>query len=309
MKYKKPKFWDSKQKSFFAILLFPFSLLFLLFSKIKNIKPKTKFSIPVVCIGNIYLGGTGKTPVAMEIFKITQSLGKKPGFVKKFYSYLEDEINMLKEIGATFVYKNRIEAINVLIKNKYDLAVLDDGLQDPTIKKDFSIVCFNSEQWIGNGLLIPAGPLREKLSSINAVDCIIINGNKNKEIEEQIFKYASGTTKIFYSKYKIINSEKFKNKNLIAFAGIGNPINFFNLLNENNFKIYETISFPDHHYFLEKEFNLLLQKAEKINGELITTEKDYNRMSNEQKKYCNFIKVDLEIKDKSELINLIKNKI
>ena len=306
MKYKKPKFWDSKQKSFFAILLFPFSLLFLLFSKIKNIKPKTKFSIPVVCIGNIYLGGTGKTPVAMEIFKITQSLGKKPGFVKKFYSYLEDEINMLKEIGATFVYKNRIEAINVLIKNKYDLAVLDDGLQDPTIKKDFSIVCFNSEQWIGNGLLIPAGPLREKLSSINAVDCIIINGNKNKEIEEQIFKYASGTTKIFYSKYKIINSEKFKNKNLIAFAGIGNPINFFNLLNENKLNIVETVKFPDHHEYSEKELENLLNKAKKNNAILLTTEKDYFRISEIDKKNIKFLKIKVEIDNKKKFIDEIK---
>jgi len=306
MKYKKPKFWDSKQKSFFAILLFPFSLLFLLFSKIKNIKPKTKFSIPVVCIGNIYLGGTGKTPVAMEIFKITQSLGKKPGFVKKFYSYLEDEINMLKEIGATFVYKNRIEAINVLIKNKYDLAVLDDGLQDPTIKKDFSIVCFNSEQWIGNGLLIPAGPLREKLSSINAVDCIIINGNKNKEIEEQIFKYASGTTKIFYSKYKIINSEKFKNKNLIAFAGIGNPENFFNLLKKNKLNVIEEFSFADHYKYTDRDLDKLLLSCKQKNAMLLTTEKDHLRLPKKYKKKINFVKLKVKIINKEKFIKYIK---
>ena len=101
-----------------------------------------------------------------KFLKITKLLGKKPAFVKKYYDYLEDEITMLKKIGRIFVSKNRTEAIESLIENKNDLAILDDGFQDFTINKNLSIVCFNQKQWIGNGFIIPSGPLREKLSAI-----------------------------------------------------------------------------------------------------------------------------------------------
>ena len=122
--------------------------------------------MPIICVGNIYLGGTGKTPLVLEIFKITKLLGKKPAFVKKYYDYLEDEITMLKKIGKIFVSKSRVEAIESLIENKNDLVILDDGFQDFTINKNLSIVCFNQKQWIGNGFIIPSGPLREKTFSI-----------------------------------------------------------------------------------------------------------------------------------------------
>lgn len=309
MKFKKPKFWDKPKLSLFAILLLPISLIFLFFSIISSFKSSKKFSIPIICIGNIYIGGTGKTPLAIEIYKITRSLGKNPGFIKKYYKFLDDEINMLNKIGKTFVNKNRKEAIDILIKNKNDLAILDDGFQDSTINKDFSIVCFNSKQWIGNGLLIPSGPLREKLSSIKKADCVIINGEKNIKAEEQIIKNGNINTKIFYSKYVISNIEEIKNKKLFAFAGIGNPSNFFSLLKQNNLNIIKTISFPDHHSYSEKEFKEILGKAKEIDSSLVTTEKDYNRMNNDQKKNCIVVKVDLHINNKNEFINLIRSKI
>ena len=141
MNFKKPDFWDYKRVSFWSILLFPLSLIFLLISKtIRILKTQKKFPVPVICVGNIYVGGTGKTPLALEIFNIIKSLGKNPGFVKKYYDYLDDEISMLKKAGATFVSKNRIDAIKNLIENKNDIAILDDGFQDVTIKKNFSII-------------------------------------------------------------------------------------------------------------------------------------------------------------------------
>ena len=309
MKFKKPKFWDNPNLTFFAILLFPISLIYYLISVIVRLKESKKFSVPVICVGNIYLGGTGKTPLALEIFSIVKSLGKKPGFIKKYYNYLNDEIKMLKKNGDTFVHKKRDEAMNMLIQNKNDLAILDDGFQDQSIKKDFTIVCFNSKQWIGNGLLIPSGPLRENLQKIKGVDCIFINGDKDLKIENEIFNKISKDIRIFYSKYKILDIERFKNKNFIAFAGIGNPSNFFELLNENNINVIKKISFPDHYYYTDRKFEQILEMAKKIKANLITTEKDYERMNNEQRKNCDYLKVKLDIKDKSQFINLIKNKI
>ena len=309
MKLKKPKFWDSSRFSFWAILFFPISILFLLFSFINKYKISKKFPIPIICVGNIYVGGTGKTPLASEIFKITKSLGKNPAFVKKYYDYLKDEITMLKKVGTTFVSKSRKEAIESLIKNKNDIAILDDGFQDYTIKKNFSVVCFNQKQWIGNGLVIPSGPLRERITAVNRSDCIVINGERNIKIEDQIYN-KNMNVKIFYSKYKPVDINRFKDKQIYAFSGIGNPSNFFDLLKENNLNLIGTNSFPDHCHFTVSDLEMLIKK---INSEknqiLLTTEKDYFRIHDNFKTHFQYLKIELEIENKDNFIELIKKNI
>tara|TARA_B100000029_G_scaffold359565_1_gene352413 strand:- start:183 stop:1109 length:927 start_codon:yes stop_codon:yes gene_type:complete len=308
MKLKKPKFWVTPKISFLAILLYPISLLILLFSYFSKKKSPKKFHIPIICIGNIYLGGTGKTPLALEIYKITKSLGKKPAFIKKKYDYLEDEIKMLKKNGTTFVNKKRIKAIELLINEKNDLAILDDGFQDFTIEKNFSVVCFNQKQWIGNGLVIPSGPLREKFSAINRAQCVFINGKKNPEIEEKIYK-ENTNIQIFYSNFKLININKFKDKKIIAFAGIGNPSNFFDLLKENNLNVLNEISFPDHYKFSKSDLDKLMLESINKNATLITTEKDYFRIDENYKNNIECAKVEIEIKNKDRFIELLKKNI
>ena len=305
MNLNKPKFWDHSNISFWSILLFPFSLVFLLISSIiKILKTQKKFPIPVICIGNIYVGGTGKTPLTSEVFKILKSSGKNPGFVKKGYDYLSDEINMLEKIGKTFLDKNRTDAIGKLVTEGYDIAVLDDGFQDFTVKKDFSILCFNSKQLIGNGLVMPSGPLRENFNSVLRANCIVINGEKNLEFENKIKRTFKKEIKIFYSKYKIKNMKNLQDKEITAFAGIGNPSNFFDLLKENNLNLKKTYSFPDHYNYSQRDF-------EKIIGDnstkVVTTEKDYYRMNDEQKKNCDCVIVDLEIENKDKFISLINS--
>ena len=307
MKLKKPKFWDNSKLSIWSILFFPFSLIYFFLSYIKQLKRSKKFLVPVVCVGNIYLGGTGKTPLAKEIFKITKSLGKNPAFVKKYYDYLQDEIEMLNEVGKTFAAKERAEGIELLIKNNNDIAILDDGFQDSSIRKSFSILCFNQKQWIGNGFLIPSGPLRERLSSIKRADCIVINGDKDNIIENQINKIKQ--LKVFYTKYKPKNLEILKDKKIFAFAGIGNPLNFFELLKKNNLQLLNYQSFPDHYNYKKKDLDNLKSKARELNALLLTTEKDYCRINNNFRKGIEKLDVDLEIDSKEEFINLIKKNI
>ena len=308
MNFKKPEFWDYSGLSIWAIILYPFSILFLLASLLnKLLKIQKKFHIPIICVGNIYVGGTGKTPLTIEIFKIIKSIEKNPGFVKKGYDYLYDEIQILKKIGKTFTNNKRSKAISSLVLSGHDVAILDDGFQDFSIKKDFSILCFNSNQLIGNGFIIPSGPLREKFTSIKRADCIFINGDKNLEFENKI-KKINKNLKIFYSKYKIKNLDKFKNKDVIAFAGIGNPSNFFKLLKENNINVKKTYSFPDHHNYSDKDYNYLLKLNEQ-NVLLVTTEKDYSRFNDKMKKNFDFVEVDLEIENKNQFIDLIKSKL
>jgi len=189
MKLLKPKFWDTDKISIFSILLFPISLCTKFIIFLKNIfAEKKKSSIPVICVGNIYLGGTGKTPFCIELFKILKDLNKNPCFIRKDYNSHLDEINLLKKIGTTCLGKNRIAAIDEAVKKNFDTVILDDGFQDHSIKKSLSIICFNEKQWIGNGLTIPAGPLRESLSALCRASIVIINGNKNIKIENKIFE-------------------------------------------------------------------------------------------------------------------------
>ena len=305
MLIKKPRFWDSEKISIYSIILYPISIIyFFLLSIIKKFKKNQNFEIPIVCVGNIYLGGTGKTPLVYEIYNILNSIGKNPAIIKKYYNYLEDEISLLKSKSIVFSEKNRSLAIKELIENKYDTAIMDDGFQDFSIQKNFSILCFNEKQWIGNGLLIPAGPLRENLKSLSKANCIFINGKKNTNIEKQINKIKENN--IFYTKYVPKNISNFSNKKIIAFAGIGNPINFFELIKDNNLNLIDYRSFPDHYNFSEKDLNNLILKAKNNDAILLTTEKDYFRINNSFKNSIEKLEVKLEIENKDNFIKLLK---
>ena len=121
MKIFKPKFWDKKHISIFSTLLLPFSILFQILSYFKRALVKSKqSSIPVICIGNIYLGGTGKTPLCNEIFLILKNLNMKPAFIRKKYKSFQDEVNLQKQFGPVYQNKIRIQAINEAIKKRYN---------------------------------------------------------------------------------------------------------------------------------------------------------------------------------------------
>ena len=189
MNFFKPKFWDKNKISFFSILLFPIAILIRLLGFTKRLLVLTQKSpIPTICVGNIYLGGTGKTPLCIEIFHILKSLNKNPAFIRKKYSAFQDESNLQKQVGSVYENKKRINALKEAVQNNIDVAILDDGFQDYSIKKDLSLICFNEKQWIGNGFLIPSGPLRENLSSLKRAECVMINGYKNTNIENIILK-------------------------------------------------------------------------------------------------------------------------
>ena len=159
MNLKKPKFWDKKKPNIYAYLLYPIALIIKLLNALKISKPK-RTVIKTICVGNFYIGGTGKTSLSLKINEILKNNKIKSCFVKKFYKNQIDEQKMLKNNGKLFLSKNRIEAIKKAEKENYDVVILDDGLQDNTINYNLSFVCFNNINWIGNGLTIPAGPLR-----------------------------------------------------------------------------------------------------------------------------------------------------
>ena len=183
----KPKFWDDKI-SFFSILLFPLTLIFIFLSFLKKkFTTPNNFNIPIICVGNIYIGGTGKTPTSIFLANELLKLGKKPVILKKLYKSHSDEHNLIKKYFKNLIIsKNRVEGLNQAENSNFNVAILDDGLQDHSIKKNINIICFNQNQLIGNGLVLPSGPLRENLSSLKNIDIAIINGNKDEDFENKI---------------------------------------------------------------------------------------------------------------------------
>jgi len=305
MKINKPNFWQ-EPKSFISILLLPITFLVIItiFLK-KKISNEKRFKIPVLCIGNIYIGGTGKTPLSILIAEELKCLRKKPVIIKKFYDKHKDERLLIKKRNIPLISDKYREKSLSSAESKYDLAILDDGFQDYKIKKNMSILCFHGKQLIGNGKVFPSGPLRENLNSIIRAQIAVINGKKSEEFEGKLLNINSNL-QILYSKYNLIDIEKFKNKNILAFAGIGNSNNFFHLLKSNGLMVKQTLSFPDHYNYKKNEILKIINIAKKENYTILTTEKDFLRIEEYQFSEINCCKIELEVFEKEKLIELVK---
>ena len=305
MKIKKPKFWDKRYHTLFSIMLWPISFFYQIVVSIKkSITNKKKFSIPIICIGNIYIGGTGKTPLSIKIWEILKN-EKKPVIIKKNYKSHKDEIDLIKKYSKVITPEKRSEGVNRAIEKKFDLVIMDDGYQDFEIEKNLNIICFNSQQGIGNGKTIPSGPLRENLKSLKNCQIVLINGKKDLEFEEKLKRY-NNKLEFFYFNYYIKNLNEFKNRKLISFAGIGNPENFFRLLKENHLNIIKEIDFPDHYEYTQQDLDNLLSIEKKYNAKLVTTEKDYLRISSFNRRGFGVIPIKVNIEDEEKFIQMIK---
>ena len=313
MKLTKPKFWDYQKPNFLSYILLPFTLPiiinnFFLNSK-KNIKKNSKPK--KICIGNIYIGGTAKTPLTIKIYQILKNLSVKTATIRKFYRNHYDEQKMLSEKTILYCEKTRNSGLNMAIQDNVDVVIFDDGLQDKEINYDLKIVCFNSIKWIGNGFLIPAGPLREKIDSVSKYDLAFLNGNeKNNSILKLLLKKYNTNIKIFESKYKAINIKQFNiNEKYIIFSGIGNPENFKQTLVDNNIKITKEIIFPDHHSYTQKDLDYVRFQATNNNSKIITTEKDYMKIKSFKNDDIKYLKIELDIKNEDKLIECLKTHI
>ncbi|MDC2998340.1 tetraacyldisaccharide 4'-kinase [Candidatus Pelagibacter sp.] len=295
---KKPNFWQNR--NFISFLLYPLSTITVIINFLKKLNVKNYFKIKTICVGNLNAGGTGKTSLAIELYKLL-SIKYKTVFIKKKYSNQKDEYNLLKSRGKTINVRNRINALKIAEK-KFDLAILDDGLQQKNVEYDLKIVCINSYEGFGNNFLIPAGPLRENLCELKNYDIAFLNGfKKNIKLKKKIKKINSNL-KIFDAIYEPINLKKFNlKKKFLIFCGIGNPHEFENTLKKFNFKIKEKFIFPDHYSMSDKKINNLKILANKNKLSIITTEKDFLRLTKKQQKDINFLKVKLKIKNIDKL--------
>ena len=300
---KRPNFWN--EKNLISFLLYPLSIITLSINFLKKFSIKKQFKIKTICVGNLNVGGTGKTSLVIEINKLL-SKKLKTVFIKKKYLNQKDEFNLLKKKGKIISKFDRINALKIAEKN-FDVAILDDGLQQKNIKYDLKIVCVNSSEGFGNNFLLPAGPLRENVSEIKNYDIIFLNGFKENDKLKKTIKKFKKNSKIFEAIYEPTNIQKYNlKKKFLFFCGIGNPHEFENTLKKFRFKIKKKFIFPDHYSISDDTVNNLKNLAIKNKLSIITTEKDFLRLTKKQQKNINVLKIKLKIKNSNRLKKFLK---
>ena len=255
------------------------------------------------------MGGTGKTPTTISLYSILRKLNKNISTAKKFYSIQKDEHFLLKKTNL-ILGKTRKEIINQAVNLKKKILIFDDGLQDKNVDYDLKFVCFDSNKWVGNGRLIPAGPLREKLKSLKKYDGVFLKGeDKKSKSLIKLIKKTNPKIEVFISKYEVLNSKKFnKNNNYLIFSGIGNPDDFKKTLIRSKFNVIKEIIYPDHYQYKYKDIKEIKDLAKKMNAKIITSEKDYIKVKKFDNRNIKFLKINLKIQNKNELYNFIKSK-
>ena len=311
MKFYKPKFWDKKNFNLISLLLLPLSLIVIIKNNYENSKiKKNYYDLRTICVGNIYIGGTGKTPL---VSKLASHFKKKfkTFIIKKNYVSHQDEKSLLESNHKVIFEKTRELSLLKAEQEKAKIVIFDDGLQEKTINYDLKIVCFNSLKLEGNGFVIPAGPLREKLNSIKNYDVALINGNINKESKNFInkIKNINKNIKVFTGKYVPKNYLKLKKKKFIVFSGIGNPHTFTDTLKDMKIKFNRHEIFPDHYDYKESDLQKLKQLAKQKGCELLTTEKDHLRIKKTYRKNINFLKVELSIEQEKKFFKYLGEKL
>ena len=291
----------------------------------------TRVEIPVICIGNFVAGGAGKTPTALAIGKMLQAQGERIAFLSRGYggalasatpvqvdparhnaAEVGDEPILLARVAPTFICTDRVEGARAAAQAGATIVILDDGLQNQHLAKDVTLAVVDGEAGIGNGLCVPAGPLRAPLlSQWPYVDGIIIIGSGARG--ERIAQEARSQNKfVLHGTLVPDNAHEITDKQLYAFAGIGRPEKFFRTLNDLGGRVSVTQAFADHHAYTAAELENIRQRASSNALEPqtpVTTEKDAIRIPEGALPGLVVLRVALKMDEPERLAELIARKI
>lgn len=291
---KAPRFWW-KKRSALGLLLAPLGKIYGHISGHRMDQAGGKVMLPVLCVGNLVAGGAGKTPTALMIATLLKAGGYKPVFLTRGYGgevkgptlvdpvrhsakQIGDEAPLLARVAPTIVARDRLAGAEMA--SAYgNVIVMDDGLQNPSLEKDFAIAVIDSGQGIGNGRVIPAGPLRAPLDrQLKHIDvCMVIGEGQSGGVG-----FRNLIDKPIYRARLVPNNAeigRMQGLRVLAFAGIGRPEKFFDTLRATGAVLAATESFPDHHAYSREELLRLLKAAEDNRLTLITTAKDAIRIA------------------------------
>lgn len=289
-----PFWWGAPDWRAFA--LYPLSLAYGAIAARRMVSaPRQKVEVPVLCVGNLTVGGTGKTPVAIALARQAIAMKLKPGFLSRGHGggfshphivdahhdsarHVGDEPLLLAEHAPVAVTANRAAGAKILIEQGCDFLIMDDGFQSARVHIDFALLVVDAVRGIGNGHVIPGGPLRAPVvGQMRFADALLKMGDGNAA--DGVIRMASRANKpVFEAHARPRNPEAVGGRRVLAFAGIGNPQKFYRTLDEAGAEVVQTKSFPDHHQFLADELADLASEADKAGLDLVTTAKDAARL-------------------------------
>ena len=317
-----PRFWD-KHDSVLGKILNPFGQLYAwsVASRLKSVKPY-QASVPVICVGNIAVGGVGKTPVCLALGRLLQRMHQPFYFLNHGYkaeqqgvlvdrlkhSALDvgDEALLLNEMAHTIVDSNRARGAQLAEKLGAKLLVMDDGFQHPSLVKTFSFVVVDGKKGFGNERVLPAGPLREPVvKGLARADALIIVGEDTWGVKFFLERHNIDLP-IFSGHFELDSTvvSLFRGKKVFAFAGIGNPQKFFDSLNEQDITVVQTQKFPDHYAYTRFDIEEMKKKAYDL--PILTTEKDGVKVPREVRQNVYVMPGQFTFDDEKAVTNLLK---
>lgn len=262
-------------------------------------KKGARASVPVICVGNLTLGGAGKTPAALAIANLLAQQGEQPFFLTRGYggalagpvkvdpavhsaADVGDEPLLLARQAPTVVAHDRAAGAMLAAAEGADVIVMDDGLQNPSLEKDIAIAVVDARRGIGNGQVFPAGPLRAPLpAQLGQVDALLVVGERPQRATDIVGKARGRNIPVVQGQLRLDATalKAIGRKKVLAFAGIGDPEKFFSALAAADIEAAIEESFPDHHYYSEDDAHRLIARADERALTLVTTEKDFVRLS------------------------------
>ena len=290
------QFWWYRKKGVLAWALAPLGRLYggMAEARAARVEPY-RSALPVICIGNFTAGGGGKTPTAIAVASLLKELGAKPAFLTRGYGgksdgpvlvakgmsaeEVGDEPLLLAEAAPTMVSGDRAAGAKAIEATGADVIVMDDGFQNPALAKDLSLVVADAGAGIGNGLVMPAGPLRAPLQPQMArADALVAIGDGGKA-KPLIEAFASQGKPVLKARMEPRQDRRWLSVlPVIGFAGIARPSKFFTTLRDNGARLIDARAYRDHYRYSERQARSLLKEARDYNAMLVTTEKDWVRL-------------------------------
>jgi tetraacyldisaccharide 4'-kinase len=293
---REPSFWWRDPGPAAAVLA-PLAAIYGAVAASRMARPGRRIGAPVLCVGNLTLGGAGKTPTAIALARLLQTEGAKPVFLTRGYggsvagpievtgahaaSEVGDEPLLLARVARTIVAHDRVAGARAAFAAGADIVVMDDGFQNPAIEKTFSLLVVDGRRGIGNGRVFPAGPLRAPLlRQIDRAQALLIVGNPGPAAQPALAAARERECTVLTGRLvpEAQAVARLKGRPVLAFAGIADPEKFFTTLREAGIVVAATQPFPDHHRLTDAEADDLVDRAGRADLMLVTTEKDLARM-------------------------------
>ncbi len=317
-----PEFWHGDPDGVAPRILAPRSAVFAAAARLRTrVTTPWRAPVPVVCVGNLTVGGAGKTPTVLALADRLQAAGWRVGCLSRGYGgslrgpvevdrtwhtagEVGDEPLLLAEAAPTWIARDRKDGARVAIAEGVDVLILDDGLQNPALVHDIALVVVDAGYGFGNGRLLPAGPMRETVDDgLKRASAVVLIGDGGHRVEDAI----GGRVPVLHAQLVPEDAAlRLKGQKVLAFAGIGRPAKFFETLAGLGAEVVRSSAFADHHRYTPDEAMRLIEEAQRLGAVPVTTAKDFVRLPEGSQRMVTTVRVQLRFDDPEHLDRILE---